>query len=102
MGQWIEDEECLTGLTCNFIPRCLYCNAPMGFYNAKPMNFPINDGTDERNAYATDVEVLCPECGCWSTFGVAISKEHFERTMKNIEKEYPKVKEHDRENLGKK
>ena len=60
----------------------------MVFYNAKPMNFPINDGTEERNAYATDVEVLCPECGCWSTFGVAISKEHFERTIKNIEKEY--------------
>jgi len=87
MGHWVEDDESLTGLTCDFIPKCLYCNAPMNPDTVKLSNFQINDGTGEKNAHATDVEVCCPDCGCWITFGVAISKERFEKTTKNLEQE---------------
>lgn len=75
-----EDNEAF-GLQCLFTPKCPYCDATYGFWNAKPHRFSINDGDDIKRSHALDIEFLCPKCGHWAMFGVAISKEHFDNIV---------------------
>ena len=84
MEIWTVTEDSVTGLECSGTPDCWYCKVPMKFYCAKPMNFPINDDSGRKNAYAIDVEVICPKCGYWDTFGVPISKEHYVKLFREL------------------
>jgi len=54
----------------------------MEFSNAKVHNFEV-PGLKERS-FAMDVEVLCPKCGSWDVFGVAISRSQYEKLYKKI------------------
>ena len=81
MSVWKETCGSISGLECSFTPACPYCKRGMEGYLLKMLNFGINDGTDSKNSYAIDVEVICPECGLWEPFGVAVSKGHW----KNLE-----------------
>ena len=81
---WGGDEDVTTGLKCLFTPQCRHCHVSMEFWAGKPLNFEINDGTGERNSYALDVTMWCPECGYLDLFGVPISKEHYEFIQKRL------------------
>ena len=81
MGYWVEDKE-TGGLRCKFTPHCHFCGAFMEFSNVKVHNFEV-PGLKERS-FAMDVEVLCPKCGSWDVFGVAISRSQYERLYKEI------------------
>lgn len=74
---WREAPNCILGLECCFNPSCPFDGAEMGFYVSKVHKFKINDG--DHDSHAIDMEFTCPECGYWTPFGVAISKEHYER-----------------------
>jgi len=69
---WAESKDSLLGLEC------------------KPHTFFLSDG---KRAFAIDVEMTCPECGLWETFGIAISKEHYTRVIERIAKVREKQKE---------
>uniref|UniRef100_A0A6M3K3G8 Uncharacterized protein n=1 Tax=viral metagenome TaxID=1070528 RepID=A0A6M3K3G8_9ZZZZ len=82
MNRWqVVDNGTYAGLECNFQPMCHYCKVPMGNSCIKLLHFPLNEPAywerGEINGYAVDVEVECPLCGYWETFGVAVDKEHW-------------------------
>ena len=85
---WAGDEEGPTGLQCLFWPKCRHCGTKQEFWTAKPLNFSINDGDDVARSHAIDIEVICPKCGYWKPFGVAVSKEHFEKVTEWSQKNF--------------
>jgi len=83
MSYWDVDDKSFLGLKANFEPKCMFCDSVMGLHNAKLLNFdtPGND----LHSHAIDVETWCPGCGHLYTFGVAISKEHFEKSVESVQ-----------------
>jgi len=81
MGYWVEDKE-TGGLRCKFTPHCWFCETFMEFSNIKVHNFEVS-GIENRS-FAMDVEMICPKCGSWDVFGVAISRSQYEKIYKEI------------------
>lgn len=79
MEFWREnwDQNNVTGIECLFRPSCAFDGEPMDFHVVKVHKFKINDG--DHDSHAIDFEFSCPKCGWWTPFGVAISKEHYEK-----------------------
>jgi len=86
MSIWFEDDKSESGLGCNHIPQCIFCqqnpkakSADMDIYDIKLLNFSLDrlgKKHREKNSYAIDVVMYCPRCGWQKTYGVAVSKEH--------------------------
>lgn len=103
---WEEVQDTFSGLQCNFIPKCPACNTetPTTLFDIKNLSFNVNqvqvkrDGAsfDPRglDSHATDVAMMCMECGYHDIFGVAIEFDH---SLRN----YDLMKEHVEEESGK-
>jgi len=55
-------------------PKCRFCKVPLVGNCLKKSK--ISD-IGEYSGYALDIECLCPECGSFSVFGIAISQDDF-------------------------
>lgn len=88
MAKWTEVEN--TGimfLQNNFIPDCIICGEDMKPIIAKPVRFDLHGLTmieENQKSRAIDVEFRCPKEGYWEQFGVAVTKEHYEKVMNLI------------------
>lgn len=85
MSLWTTNKNSLTEIDCCFNPKCPYCNTELEFSLLKLHKFSINDGTDGKNSHAIDFEFVCPACGFWSPFGVAIDRAHYERVKERFD-----------------
>jgi len=68
----------------------------MGFSLIKLHKFKINDGLEGDNSHAIDFEFICPNCGFWSPFGVAIDAAHYERVKKRFDWD---LEQYDKQNV---
>lgn len=81
MRLWKTDFETSTGLQGLFAPKCKHCDVMGNFYMAKAHKFALHGGF----AHHIDIEMICPDCGYWWVYGVAISEEHYKWFSKEFE-----------------
>lgn len=55
-------------------PECRFCKKPLVANNLKKMHIHDIDGYE---GHAIDIECICPECGLFQVFGVAVSEQDF-------------------------
>ena len=92
MNRWkVVDNGTFSGLEADFQPVCHYCLTPMESSCIKLVHFPLNEPAywlkGQRNGRAIDCECECPRCGYWETFGVAVSKEHWNKVNERATEE---------------
>lgn len=90
MPVWETCEDSLVGLQCSGTPYCDFHDVPLKMLCAKPHTFLL---ADKSRAFAIDIEMTCPFCGCWDCWGVAISKDHYLGIIEKIRKERERKKE---------
>jgi hypothetical protein len=74
---------------CKRIPLCYYCSLPenggekvkLRGWSINPQNFELIPNSGDKNAYALDTVVRCPVCGSCEIFGIALSKEEYDKMM---------------------
>lgn len=73
-----------------FEPKCRTHDVPLMRICWKLLSFKLDDISGEKiphedcDAYAMDVEMVCPRCGWWRVFGVAIDKEKHEYLLGRV------------------
>lgn len=67
---------------CRFRPTCPHCSIPVDVLQAKLLNFDLVPYSGKRDAHAIDTECICPKCGYWDVFGVALSKDEYKALRK--------------------
>ena len=81
---WVVSDDTYMGLVAEFIPMCPYHEEEeMKFVESKLLKFALEYEGDP-DSHAVDVVVMCPECGYTDVFGVAISKEHWDKVQGKI------------------
>ena len=85
-GYWEEDWTAKMGLRCKFHPKCYFCGARLRLFDTGLLDFPLDENKPEKRSHAVDCNFMCPECGWRSIFGVAVSKKHWGRLLKMLEK----------------
>lgn len=82
----------VAGIEADFQPVCHFCHTPLKAVALKLLNFPLNEPDwwerGEKNGHAIDVECWCPNCGYWTTFGVACPKDHWQKIYDRTESIY--------------
>jgi len=76
-GLWEEDKTAFMGLRFKIKPKCIFCSGELALFSTKLIEFPLDGG--KARGQAIDVMLYCPACGYIDTFGVAVTREHYER-----------------------
>jgi hypothetical protein len=58
----------------------------MKLFMIKFINFDLYPYSGKKDCYACDIEVRCPACGWHDVFGVAASKEQYEKALKVVKR----------------
>jgi len=76
-------------LDCSEVVYCEFCLntgfvTQMELFIMKFLNFDLDPKGTEMTSHAIDVEMRCPACGFHEVFGVAVSKEEYDRAIQTI------------------